>query len=158
MISNLSLASRRLLFGALGFGFLHHADHAMRVDHSGWPFLPQVTPYTFSLLIYPALFFILWAPASLRLKSLITGAIAAGVIFAHIKIETPQMQYAMWAYNRSLEPAFAGVQNIWCVQSPTLGWAAVIIAMCVNILLTVLTLSLVRDAAKLRSGDRHSLA
>lgn len=111
MRSNLSALSRRLLFALLVFGCLHHIDHALRVDHSGWPFLPRVTPYTFSLLIYPVLVFILWGPVGLRLKAVLTAAIAAGVIYAHIVIETPRMQYAMWAYNRSLEPAFAGVSN-----------------------------------------------
>jgi len=28
-------------------------DHVLRVDHSGWPFRPGVTPFTFSLIVYP---------------------------------------------------------------------------------------------------------
>ncbi len=34
------------------FSTLHHADHVMRGNHSGWPFQAEVTPFTFSLLIY----------------------------------------------------------------------------------------------------------
>ncbi len=34
------------------FGFLHHVDHVVRGNHSGWPFIEEVTPFTFSLLIY----------------------------------------------------------------------------------------------------------
>jgi hypothetical protein len=34
------------------FGFLHHVDHVVRGNHSGWPFEEAVTPFTFSLLIY----------------------------------------------------------------------------------------------------------
>ena len=34
------------------FGFLHHVDHVVRGNHSGWPFVEEVTPFTFSLLIY----------------------------------------------------------------------------------------------------------
>ena len=34
------------------FGVLHHADHVIRGNHSGWPFQEAVTPFTFSLLIY----------------------------------------------------------------------------------------------------------
>ena len=34
------------------FGLLHHVDHAIRGNHSGWPFQEAVTPFTFSLLIY----------------------------------------------------------------------------------------------------------
>ncbi len=34
------------------FSVLHHADHVIRGNHSGWPFQENVTPFTFSLLIY----------------------------------------------------------------------------------------------------------
>lgn len=34
------------------FGILHHVDHVVRGNHSGWPFQEEVTPFTFSLLIY----------------------------------------------------------------------------------------------------------
>lgn len=38
---------------AVVFGIMHHADHVIRGNHSGWPFQEEVTPFTFSLLIYP---------------------------------------------------------------------------------------------------------
>lgn len=34
------------------FSVLHHADHVIRGNHSGWPFQGEVTLFTFSLLIY----------------------------------------------------------------------------------------------------------
>jgi hypothetical protein len=37
------------------FGVLHHTDHVVRGNHSGWPFQEAVTPFTFSLLIYALL-------------------------------------------------------------------------------------------------------
>jgi hypothetical protein len=37
------------------FGFFHHVDHVVRGNHSGWPFEEEVTPFTFSLLIYALL-------------------------------------------------------------------------------------------------------
>ncbi len=37
------------------FGILHHVDHVVRGNHSGWPFQDVVTPFTFSLLIYALL-------------------------------------------------------------------------------------------------------
>lgn len=46
---------RRLLTfagAAVVFGLLHHTDHVIRGNHSGWPFQAEVTPFTFSLLIY----------------------------------------------------------------------------------------------------------
>ncbi len=50
---------RRVLL-ALGvlvtvFGLLHHVDHVVRGNHSGWPFVKEVTPFTFSLLVYALL-------------------------------------------------------------------------------------------------------
>ena len=51
-----STGYRRALLGlataATVFSLLHHADHVMRGSHSGWPFEPEVTPFTFSLVIY----------------------------------------------------------------------------------------------------------
>ncbi len=40
---------------ATAFGILHHVDHVVRGNHSGWPFQEAVTPFTFSLLIYALL-------------------------------------------------------------------------------------------------------
>ena len=37
------------------FGVLHHVDHVVRGNHSGWPFEEAVTPFTFSLLVYALL-------------------------------------------------------------------------------------------------------
>ena len=37
------------------FGVLHHLDHVVRGTHSGWPFQSDVTPFTYSLLIYALL-------------------------------------------------------------------------------------------------------
>jgi hypothetical protein len=37
------------------FGVLHHVDHVVRGNHSGWPFIEEVTPFTFSLLVYALL-------------------------------------------------------------------------------------------------------
>lgn len=37
---------------ALVFSVLHHVDHVVRGSHSGWPFGAEVTPFTYSLLIY----------------------------------------------------------------------------------------------------------
>ena len=37
------------------FGVLHHVDHVVRGNHSGWPFREAVTPFAFSLLVYALL-------------------------------------------------------------------------------------------------------
>ena len=49
---------RWLLVAATGttvFAIMHHTDHVIRGNHSGWPFEEAVTPFTFSLLIYALL-------------------------------------------------------------------------------------------------------
>jgi hypothetical protein len=49
---------RRLLVTAtwvVVFGVIHHFDHIFRGNHVGWPVIERVTPFTFSLLIYPFL-------------------------------------------------------------------------------------------------------
>lgn len=51
----LERSRRELLFFAVCatvFSLLHHTDHVIRGNFSGWPFQAEVTPFTFSLLIY----------------------------------------------------------------------------------------------------------
>lgn len=36
---------------ALSLG--HHVDHVIRGNHTGWPLTEQVTPFTYSLAVYP---------------------------------------------------------------------------------------------------------
>ncbi len=47
---------RRALLGiaitAMIFSLLYHAGHVVRGSHSGWPFEAEVTPFTFSLVVY----------------------------------------------------------------------------------------------------------
>ena len=77
----------------IGAGLLHHIDHVLRVDHSGWPFRPEVNPFTFSLLAYLILLFALFGPRRLfwlRWVLLLLGV--AFTIFAHTVLETPGMQ------------------------------------------------------------------
>lgn len=36
-------------------GVAHHVDHMVRGNHVGWPITPEINPFTYSLVIYPAL-------------------------------------------------------------------------------------------------------
>ncbi|TKD52912.1 hypothetical protein [Sphingomonas baiyangensis] len=128
--------TRLLLIAAICVGLAHHVDHVLRVDHSGWPFTPRVTPFTFSLAAYPVLLFALLGPARLfwwRWALMVAGT--AFTLFAHVRIETPRMQYAMWAFNRSLEPHLAGVRNLCGIESGALGWLSMGVSMALNVLL-----------------------
>ena len=151
--TGLSTFTKRLLYVAIGFGIAHHIDHILRVDHSGWPFIAKVTPFTFSLLAYPILAFVLVGPARLfwiRWAALVAGT--GATLAAHIWIETPRMQYAMWAYNRSLEPELWNVRNLCGVESGPLGMAAVVIAMELNVLLVTAAIAMLSD--RLRAQAR----
>lgn len=150
----LSRRSAVILGATIIVGLVHHTDHVLRVDHSGWPFRPDVNPFTFSLLAYPILLFALLGPARLFWPRWFVLLIGTGfTFFAHTMIETPMMQYAMWAHNRSLEPSQPNTHNLLGIQSPLLGMAASTLAMILNLLLVSGVLSMLWDGlAKRRSS------
>jgi hypothetical protein len=130
-------------------GLIHHADHVLRFDHSGWPFRPEVTPFTFSLLAYPILLFALFGPAHLFWLRWLLLLVGAGfTLWAHTLIESPAMQYAMWAHNHSLEPQQPNANNLLGLQSSTLGVMAVTVAMILNVLLVAGVLPMLRDGLR----------
>jgi hypothetical protein len=126
----LSNRSAIILVAALAVGLIHHMDHVLRFDHSGWPFRPEVNPFTFSLLAYPIGLFAPLGPARLFwLRWFVLLAGTGFTLWAHSLIETPAMQYAMWAHNHTLEPKQPHAHNLLGVQSNTLGILAVSISM-----------------------------
>lgn len=154
LAADISRRSRLFLAATIMVGMIHHSDHVLRADHSGWPFIPSVSPFTFSLLAYPILLLALLAdrlPLAARLLGL--AGLAAFTIVAHLLIETPQMQYASWALNRSIDPALGPIPNLLCTQSPALGWAAVAVSMTLNLLLLSATASIAVDW-RARAGNR----
>lgn len=46
-------AARSLVYGATVLSLGHHLDHVIRGNHTGWPLTDQVTPFTYSLGVYP---------------------------------------------------------------------------------------------------------
>jgi len=116
----------------LVIGLLHHADHILRYDHSGWPFRAEITPFTFSLLVYPAiasLFFI--RRKAYRVSIAVILAIL--LIGAHTFLETPIDQFNTWAHNSNGSVHAFGHPNLLDVRSPILGIASVILGMILNI-------------------------
>jgi len=138
-----------LLTTAFVLSALHIADHVLRVDHSGWPFRPEVTPFTFSLLAFPMLLFALFGSRRLYWWrwSLLLAAIVA-TVFAHVAIETPPMQFAMWAHNQSSDPHQQGFQNIPHMESPTLGIVAMILAMALNVTAVTSTIAMLAQGLR----------
>ena len=82
--------SRRWLLifasSATVFSVLHHVDHVTLGNHSGWPFQAEVTPFTFSLLIYTLILPAIYLTAGGRdvagyhLFVAITGLILLGTV------------------------------------------------------------------------------
>jgi hypothetical protein len=42
-----------VIFTPFFLGVLHHIDHIVRGNHVGWPLIAEVTPFTYSLAVYP---------------------------------------------------------------------------------------------------------
>jgi hypothetical protein len=138
-----------IMVAALAIGLLHHTDHVLRFDHSGWPFRSAVNPFTFSLLAYPIALFALFGPARLFWVRWLLLLVGAGfTLWAHTAIETPDMQFVMWAHNHSLEPNQPNAHNLLDLQSRTVGILSVGVSMALNVLLVLGVLSMLWDGAK----------
>ena len=131
---------RPLLVGIGILGLLHHADHVLRADHSGWPFQAEVTPFTWSLLIYPMLL----ADYLIRTRPWIrVGLLSAGLAFlllVHVTVETPIDLFNTWQAGISTTDDNPGVPNLLRLASPEMGVVA-------NLVLGLLCAALVATLA-----------
>ena len=103
--------------GTTAFAIMHHTDHVVRGNHSGWPFEEAVTPFTFSLLIYALLLPGLYMTISGRLMAgywLFTAVVGlALVVWVHF---VPTGDYE------------APIQDIYAVYgSPLAGLLALVV-------------------------------
>ncbi len=121
----------------LVLGILHHIDHILRHDHSGWPFTNEITPFTYSLVVYP-LIATLFLVKNRIYRVIVAVVLAIALLGLHIFLETPGNQYHMWAYNESNAADGAGMHNLLSIQSPVLGVLAVCISMFLNIGVVIL--------------------
>ena len=113
-----------LLHATTAIGLVHHADHVLRADHSGWPFTAQVTPFTASLLVYPIVLLALRARSRPWLRVGLVAAVYLATQVAHLVVERPNEQYHAWARGVSADPAALGQPNLLRIASPALGWLA----------------------------------
>lgn len=123
---------RKYTYALLAIGLVHHADHVLRYDHSGWPFISEVTPFTFSLIVYPAILSFYFFRQK-TYKVVVATIIAIGLIAAHTLLETPVDQYNMWAHNHSSSTYSAGDHNLLNIQSPVLGVVSTSVSMLLNL-------------------------
>jgi hypothetical protein len=95
------------------------------------------------------LLFALLGPSRLFwLRWLVLFAGAGFTLWAHFMLETPDMQYAMWAHNHSLEPQQPDTHNLLGLESNVLGVVAVGVSMALNLLLVAGVLSMLWDGMR----------
>jgi hypothetical protein len=85
-----------LIFLAMFMSFGHHIDHVIRGNHVGWPLTAEVTPFTYSLMVYPLIFLGLYLYAWGRLGpgfwAIVSGSGAlfvAAIHFGPTAVEPP---------------------------------------------------------------------
>jgi len=142
----------RYLMVVIVLGLLHHTDHALRWDHSGWPIRGDtqvpgagiVTPFTYSLLIYPiflSMFFV-----RNKVYRIVAGlAPLALVLWAHLTIEPVPHIYHTWADNRVPAGTFEGHPNLVDVDSAAVGGLAVVLLFAVGLALAILPFLIWRE-------------
>ena len=136
-----------MLLAVVALAFAHHLDHVLRADNSGWPFTPEVTPFTISLLVYPifALDFLL-----LRSRPWVRVALVAGLFVAlqvaHAVYEPPADQYGTWANGVSSVAHARGRPNLLDLASPALGALSVAVSTLLSVAVLVALVLLIGEA------------
>lgn len=125
---------------------IHHVDHILRVDHSGWPFIAQTTTFTYSLVVYPIIFLVLMLRGWPMLRAAIAFFLALAPTLAHTFVETPYKQFCTWAY----EPQI----NLLGVSSPALGLLAGAITILLSVLALVAFVAFVDEARSAQDVQR----
>jgi hypothetical protein len=133
----LSFAERMALV-TTGLGLLHHMDHVLRFDHSGWPFRPEVTPFTYSLFVYPVIALVLALRGRPRVRVGLSVLLFLFPTLAHTFLETPVDQYHTWARLSQV--------NLLHVSAPGVGVAAVAIAFLLSLSALVTLIAFWREA------------
>jgi hypothetical protein len=133
-----SRRSQILLLATAVLGVLHLVDHVLPADHSGWPFLNEVTPFTFfAVAVLPVILFTNFDRSRPWLRFGLIMFLLVAVLFAHVSLETPGDQYGVWATNASTESYPVGQPNRLDVESSVLGVLAAVEAALLNISLLV---------------------
>jgi hypothetical protein len=149
-----------MLLGVVALAFLHHIDHVLRADNSGWPFTPDLTPFTISLLVYPifVLDFLL-----LRQRPWVRVGLVAVLFVAlqvtHAFFEPPADQYGTWANGTSAVPHALGRPNLLDTASPVLGALSVAVSSLLSLAVLAALVLLAREArSSTPAGDRDLVA
>jgi hypothetical protein len=147
--------SEKLLLAAAALAVIHHIDHVLRADHSGWPFRPQVTPFTFSLLIYPVFLSVFLIRSRPWFRVWGTALLFLFGTLSHTFLETPMDQYQTWAYGSKFA-GHTGEHNLLGYDSKALGLCAVIVTVLLSLSLFAALLVFIRDARMQRAGANYN--
>ncbi len=144
----------RALLVVLGLAFVHHVDHVLRADNSGWPFTSDVTPFTISLIVYP-IFLLDFLTLRKRpgVRAVLVGVLFLLLLVVHAVIETPADQYSTWANGVSSVRHAVGRPNLLGIASPALGIISVTVSVLLSVAVGAAFVLLVREA---RSSRRVS--
>jgi hypothetical protein len=116
------------------FGLMHHVDHVVRGNHSGWPFEQAITPFTFSLLIYALLLPGLYLTAKGRLMAgywLFTAVVGLALV--------------VWVHFIPTGDYEAPIEDIYAIYgSPLAGLLAVVVLAGLVISLAMLATAAIR--------------
>lgn len=129
-------------------GLLHHVDHVLRVNHSGWPFIADVNAFTYSLAVYPLIAVLLWARGKERFRAVLAFLLFLFPTLSHVLIETPVTQYRTWAFRPDV--------NMLGVSSPVLGVVAVVITVSLSAAALVTFVAFLREARRTPSQENLS--
>lgn len=142
-----SQRTRLIVIFVVIVSLLHHIDHILRADHSGWPFQAEFTPFTISVVVaYAIAAFVYFARGYFWSKFWLVVAGYAFTQAAHIFIETPDHQYVTWATNASPVTSSLGEPNLLNIASPAAGAYAVVLSLVLSAALIILMISTYLDA------------
>lgn len=135
------------LVAVVVLALLHHVDHVLRADNSGWPFTPDVTPFTISLVVYPVFVAdFLWLRDRPWLRVGLIVVLFVAVQVAHLVFEPPADQYGTWATGVSAVPHATGRPNLLGVAAPALGVASVAVSTLLSLAVLAALVLLTREA------------
>ena len=72
----------------------HHVDHVVRGNHSGWPFQDDLTPFTFSLIVYPVVLIGLYLGRSGRIGPWYWAAVWGAMTVVAASVHLPLSEQA----------------------------------------------------------------
>ena len=142
-----------MLLAVVALALLHHIDHVLRADNSGWPFTPDVTPFTISLVVYPIFlldFLLLRERVWVRVG--LVAILFVALLMVHAVFEPPAQQYGTWADGVSSVPHAVGRPNLLGIASPALGVFSVVVSTALSLAVLAALILLVGEARRSSRG------